>query len=582
MNAKVLPSLAYFLIYNPTISLPENAEIHNDEDAREEAHILFYTSQDQVTSKDRMLRQVGLAKAIVTFTELFTPNNNSDNIHTQSKRMVSVSPEPDFWMHICVNLAKTQKTSKRSKETDNNALSDTYYYYPDSVPDTVLHDCLLRGYQEFKLFHGSLSSILPTGQLQRQLERFFTPWAWQLDFETLNDMRYRPGPKVHPLSLSLRPTITDFTQTLPPDSLLILLTSSHLVTSPEEERCPPSLLNYLWSISRTSDLEATNNAKQETRTPEDSLKQDRKRNTTTSSLFGSGIESMMNMKKWTWPESLTFGKTTLSGTSQSHASEDVISSEPGPKTQPKNEMTSSSTSPTDDDGVSSVLIDQLALDDAIATSHGHLLSVNEDGYIPLTSTDHNDSNAFSLFATSSTCFTAKRIFISTSQDASNSQPRQLLYTLISQSLFALVVDVTLSQESNRELLGRLFFNATRFLTKIEKVLEDNKSLKHTSSRKSDYVLRLRHNSVYADGDITKEGYSYLTEHKELMQNDEDIQEIFSRPQIPKAWFVSKRGVTLNPPNYSVTEADFAINVKEASLVGANNEIESIVRYLNKR
>lgn len=69
MNAQISPNIAYFLIYNPTISLSTNTEKDEDEDAREEAHILFYTSQDQVTSKDRILRQVGLAKAIVSFSE---------------------------------------------------------------------------------------------------------------------------------------------------------------------------------------------------------------------------------------------------------------------------------------------------------------------------------------------------------------------------------------------------------------------------------------------------------------------------------------------------------------------------------
>lgn len=68
MSAKLPPSLAYFLIYNPTISPEPHAERDSDEDAREESHILFYTSQDQVTSRDTMLRQAGLAKAINSFS----------------------------------------------------------------------------------------------------------------------------------------------------------------------------------------------------------------------------------------------------------------------------------------------------------------------------------------------------------------------------------------------------------------------------------------------------------------------------------------------------------------------------------
>jgi hypothetical protein len=48
----------------PTGSVPSD-----DEDAEEQAHILFYTSKEQAVSRDRMLRQVGLAKALVNFSE---------------------------------------------------------------------------------------------------------------------------------------------------------------------------------------------------------------------------------------------------------------------------------------------------------------------------------------------------------------------------------------------------------------------------------------------------------------------------------------------------------------------------------
>ena len=117
MSDRLPASLAYFLIYNPTLPAPHNTP-RDDEDAQEEAHILFYTSRERVVSRDRMLRQVGLAKALVNFSEycsvshvlfvlveslyvrMFTPGQGCDNVHSQGKRMISVSPEPDFWMHV--------------------------------------------------------------------------------------------------------------------------------------------------------------------------------------------------------------------------------------------------------------------------------------------------------------------------------------------------------------------------------------------------------------------------------------------------------------------------------------------------
>jgi len=68
MSERLAASLGYLLIYNPTLTPPPDTS-KDDEDAQEEAHILFYTSRDRVASRDRMLRQVGLAKALVNFSE---------------------------------------------------------------------------------------------------------------------------------------------------------------------------------------------------------------------------------------------------------------------------------------------------------------------------------------------------------------------------------------------------------------------------------------------------------------------------------------------------------------------------------
>jgi hypothetical protein len=63
----VPPSLLYLTIYNPSLH-PSDPTFEGDEDAEEQAHILFYTSKERAVSRDRMLRQVGLAKALVNFS----------------------------------------------------------------------------------------------------------------------------------------------------------------------------------------------------------------------------------------------------------------------------------------------------------------------------------------------------------------------------------------------------------------------------------------------------------------------------------------------------------------------------------
>ena len=48
-------------------SSSEDGEAEDDEDAEEQAQILFYTGKERAVSRDRMLRQVGMAKALVNF-----------------------------------------------------------------------------------------------------------------------------------------------------------------------------------------------------------------------------------------------------------------------------------------------------------------------------------------------------------------------------------------------------------------------------------------------------------------------------------------------------------------------------------
>lgn len=66
--SRIPPNLLYLTIYNPSI-LPTGPIPDDDEDAEEQAHILFYTSKERAVSRDRMLRQVGLAKALINFSE---------------------------------------------------------------------------------------------------------------------------------------------------------------------------------------------------------------------------------------------------------------------------------------------------------------------------------------------------------------------------------------------------------------------------------------------------------------------------------------------------------------------------------
>lgn len=72
--ASLPATLLYFVIYNPSLKpTHKHLDSSNDddnEDAEEQAQVLFYTAKDHAVSKDRVLRQVGLAKALVNFSKL--------------------------------------------------------------------------------------------------------------------------------------------------------------------------------------------------------------------------------------------------------------------------------------------------------------------------------------------------------------------------------------------------------------------------------------------------------------------------------------------------------------------------------
>jgi hypothetical protein len=87
--SRIAPNLLYLTIYNPTLQ-PSGPVAPDDEDAEEQAHILFYTSKERAVSRDRMLRQVGLAKALISFSESVLTNKCNIKLipcqHVQRRR----------------------------------------------------------------------------------------------------------------------------------------------------------------------------------------------------------------------------------------------------------------------------------------------------------------------------------------------------------------------------------------------------------------------------------------------------------------------------------------------------------------
>ncbi|KAI0766594.1 hypothetical protein BD413DRAFT_568904 [Trametes elegans] len=350
--SRIPPSLLYLTIYNPTLK-PATLHADDDEDAEELAHILFHTAREHAVSRDRILRQVGLAKALVNFSEMFNAGVPCENVHSQARRMIMLSPEPNFWIHACYEVARTPRPPPAAHKSRDNSKNKSkgkgkgkehtpkpvvqYDYHDGSVHDEALRAHFQRGYEGFKLLHGSFTSVLSTlGQeaLELQLERFFTIWAWKWDVDD-EDFGQHLGIPLHPQHHKLTPLLETFTSQLP-EGLLALGLIPPYVIPPREPQYPAALVRYVLSrIPPPPPMPVSRNPSSgplasSTSTPLPSIVptpekspgpksggQEGASAVATNLLTMPTMQSMtmgLDMKslKWSWPGYLTFGKSGAS------------------------------------------------------------------------------------------------------------------------------------------------------------------------------------------------------------------------------------------------------------------------------
>ncbi|OCH87382.1 hypothetical protein OBBRIDRAFT_796262 [Obba rivulosa] len=327
--SRVPAGLSYLTIYNPTLRLTQPSD---DEDAEEQAHILFYTARERAVSRDRMLRQVGLAKALVSFSQMFNAEDPCDTVHSQSKRMIMVSPEPNYWIHACIDLAKTPRPATvrgkgKGKDKPSTSKPDaiSYDYHDASVHDIAIREHILRGYEHFKLLHGPFESILATlghEALELQLERFWTVWAWRWDIEQDCQFAALLGEPLHPLSRVATPLLDRYSSAISDDLCVFALKPPYVIPSSKfsTSRYPRLLPHYVMSrippptVPAEADADASKVATSTSGAAagqEDGKSSEASRATSPSSFLAMpSMNLSMDMRglKWNWPGYLTFGK----------------------------------------------------------------------------------------------------------------------------------------------------------------------------------------------------------------------------------------------------------------------------------
>ncbi|KAG2011842.1 hypothetical protein CC2G_011910 [Coprinopsis cinerea AmutBmut pab1-1] len=382
--SRVPPCLLYLAIYNPTLSPEKVPGDEVDEDAEEQAHILFYTSKERAVSRDRMLRQIGLAKALVNFSELFDPHNDCETVHSQSRRMVMVSPEPNFWINASIELPKRLSQSSRSKEaaskkskgkdkdtaSSNKATAPAYDYDDGTVHDIVLQMQLLQGYEKFKLLHGSFASILAElGQeaLELQLERFFTVWAWSWNLEEKPDILTTLGTPLHPYFSILIPLLDGYCSLLPEHVIPAMFINPYIIPSSRytAEWFPIPLVQHLLSVIPPPTPPTVEENLSESVDTIRGSDPDSK-----STDNGPGILDVMDVRKWNWPGYLTFGKNSSKSSSPPAQEEEAKANEedssPG-ETTPESTVASVQEDPRREESNTQVEVDPSALEDALSS-----------------------------------------------------------------------------------------------------------------------------------------------------------------------------------------------------------------------
>ncbi|KAK0217860.1 hypothetical protein IW262DRAFT_1390984 [Armillaria fumosa] len=616
MDSRSPPNLLYLTIYNPTLR-PADTAPTDDEDAEEQAHILFYTSKERAVSRDRMLRQVGLAKALVNFSDMFNPDDPCNNIHSQGRRMVMVSPEPDFWITACVELAKTIRTPTvgrrkgKQKAKTGKDVALVCDYHDSSVNDISLRSDIRRGYEQFKLTHGSFTSILSVhGQqgLELQLERFFTPWAWSWNLECDRGFGDHFGIPLHPQYRTLVPLLDEFASQIPVTTSSIIVTPSHVIPSASfvKARYPSSFPARLMCLippppPPSPQLPPGSPVKKRPPDPE--------AGTQPSSFLGMPMNMNMDVRKWGWPGYLTF--------KGSAKRPEIPTAEDRPPT------------PKDGGEVENVEVDKSALDDAIHSdvisvhstrptngdasvdsSHGDGSTDSEtsagssssessaassstdekaashdshDDPVESSTSSHDDASSLSSKEESISSrsheplpeLSSVTVYLSDPPDGLNTRPSKVVYM----AQHPVLVAVAGLEDADHD--PNLATKIHELCMEVKRALDDD-ALTSSSTEtlpSANKILQPKDRHLVSRAQFTmsndkfaaKSEQFYIAQH--LLESDPDVQEVFSRGVNPQNWHIAQRALNRD------TDGDVYLEVsrKETSLSDVDNVLAGVVR-----
>ncbi|KAG8220920.1 hypothetical protein J3R82DRAFT_2424 [Butyriboletus roseoflavus] len=492
---------------------------------------------------------------------------------------------------------KTRDKGRGKAKEEEESQVPQFDYHDGTLHDSAIRGHLMRGYEQFKLTHGSFSSILSSlGQqaLELQLERFFTIWAWTWDPDKDFSLGIDLGLPLHPSYQLILPTIDNFSSQIPEGVAALVLTQSHVAPSSRyrSSRYPVALARHLMNhLTPTLGPATLSPSTIQPERLDDVCRGDHDDRRTGPSLeappsgglLGVSISMRMDVRKWAWP---SFGKGPNAKELDTNAGDDVVSH---------------STS-----GRAEVQVDQSALDDAIGSDNSFGLPTEK----PCAPNEHEkrqvkpdsdaseadtprpsrapqptlDSSDASLndsdpgVDTPTTVYSEKPqftwtdVFLAPSHESLATSQRRVYLLKQVFSPFLSTASTAVALLSNDLDDVEAWVKPTHCLLEdVEKIVsEDSERNMAATLPSATKILEPKDSRILKTGDYvnasgeTAPKSDYLFEAKRLLDREPAVMEIFSRGLHPQHWHMASR--IADPVENEKGEAYLEVSQEQAQLI----------------
>lgn len=214
----VKAKLSSFMVYNPT---------YGPKEGQEHLKVLYYHPDSE--NPDVKVNNVGLCEALVQFAKTYSPDKPCEALHTQKHRQAFYEPEENFWFVMTVSNPWNEVMN------DNQPVKE---YHEENIKDIVLKAVLKRAYQMFKIFMGSLESIVSVEgveSLKLKLKDFYYKYLPDIDIEhrdivdVFNGVVFLPTEKT--THLKIQSFLNSVTSTFPEIKYTVLMYEDKLLWS---------------------------------------------------------------------------------------------------------------------------------------------------------------------------------------------------------------------------------------------------------------------------------------------------------------------------------------------------------------